>query len=66
LGSGGIAAGIPDLGTRWRLVVSFTPRPLYPQEKSLAKKLRADEIQKYFLQLSSGIFSLPFSYLNVN
>jgi hypothetical protein len=21
---------ILDLGTRWRLVVSFTPRPLYP------------------------------------
>jgi hypothetical protein len=24
-----------ELGTRWRWVVSFTPRPLYPQEKSL-------------------------------
>jgi hypothetical protein len=23
-----------DLGTRWRLMVSFTPRPLYPQGKS--------------------------------
>jgi hypothetical protein len=23
-----------DLGTRWRWVVSFTPRPLYPQGKS--------------------------------
>jgi hypothetical protein len=22
-----------DLGTRWRLVVSFTPRPLYPRGK---------------------------------
>jgi hypothetical protein len=32
-GSGGIAPRI-DLGTRWRRVVSFTPRPLYPQGKS--------------------------------
>jgi hypothetical protein len=32
-GSGGIAPRIPDLGTRWRWVVSFTPRQLYPQEK---------------------------------
>jgi hypothetical protein len=23
-----------DLGIRWRQVVSFTPRPIYPQEKS--------------------------------
>jgi hypothetical protein len=33
-GSGGIATRIPDLGTRWRWVVSFTLRPLYPQGKS--------------------------------
>jgi hypothetical protein len=33
-GSGGIAARILDLGTRWRSVVSFTPRPLYSQGKS--------------------------------
>jgi hypothetical protein len=26
---------IPDLGTRWRRVVSFTPRPLYPGEIAL-------------------------------
>jgi hypothetical protein len=32
--SGGIAPRILDLGTRWRRVVSFTPRPLYPQGKS--------------------------------
>jgi hypothetical protein len=32
--SGGIAPRILDLGTRWRWVVSFTPRPLYPQGKS--------------------------------
>jgi hypothetical protein len=32
-GSGCIAPRI-DLGTRWRWVVSFTPRPLYPQGKS--------------------------------
>jgi hypothetical protein len=29
-GSGGIAPRILDLGTGWRLGVSFTPRPLYP------------------------------------
>jgi hypothetical protein len=33
-GSAGIAPRILDLGTRWRWVVSFTPRPLYPQGKS--------------------------------
>jgi hypothetical protein len=33
-GSGGIAPCILDLGTRWKRVVSFTTRPLYPQEKS--------------------------------
>jgi hypothetical protein len=33
-GSGGIAPHILDLGTRWRRVVSFTLRPLYPQVKS--------------------------------
>jgi hypothetical protein len=33
-GSGGIAPSILELGTKWRLVVSFTARPLYPQGKS--------------------------------
>jgi hypothetical protein len=33
-GSGGIAPRILNLGTRWRWVVSFTPRPLYPQGKN--------------------------------
>jgi hypothetical protein len=32
-GSGGIAPRIIHLGTRWAWVVSFTPRPLYPQKK---------------------------------
>jgi hypothetical protein len=34
---GGVAVQLHsffDLGTRWRCVVSFTPRPLYPQGKS--------------------------------
>jgi hypothetical protein len=35
-GSGGIALHILNLGTRWRSAVSFTPRPLYPQDKSLS------------------------------
>jgi hypothetical protein len=34
LGSGGIVPGILDLGTRWRWVVIFTFRPLYPWGKS--------------------------------
>jgi hypothetical protein len=34
LGIGGIAPRILDLGIRWRLVVSFTSRPLYPRGKS--------------------------------
>jgi hypothetical protein len=33
-GSGHTAPWILDLGTRWRWVVSFTPRPLYPYGKS--------------------------------
>jgi hypothetical protein len=33
LGSGGVAQRILDLGTRWRWVASFTPRPLYTQGK---------------------------------
>jgi len=33
LGNGGIVPRISYLGTRWRRVVSFTPRPLYPREK---------------------------------
>jgi hypothetical protein len=33
-GSGGTAPRILDLGTRWRWVVSFTTRPLYPQGKT--------------------------------
>jgi len=36
-GSGGITPCIPNFITRWRWVVSFAPRPLYPppQGKSL-------------------------------
>jgi hypothetical protein len=34
-GSGGIDPCFLDLGTKWRWVVSFTPRPLYPLGKSL-------------------------------
>jgi hypothetical protein len=33
-GRGDIAPRIPDLGIRWRWVISFTPRPLYPQGKN--------------------------------
>jgi hypothetical protein len=31
--SGGIAPCILELGTKWKRVVSFTPRPIYPQGK---------------------------------
>jgi hypothetical protein len=34
VGSGGVAPRILDRGARWRWVVTFTPRPLYPQGKS--------------------------------
>jgi hypothetical protein len=34
LGSGDIAPHILDLSTRWRLEVSFTPLPFYPQGES--------------------------------
>jgi len=33
-GIGGIAPRILELGTGWGWVVSFTPRPRYPQGKS--------------------------------
>jgi hypothetical protein len=33
-GSEGISPLILDLGTRWRLMVSFILRPFYPQRKS--------------------------------
>jgi len=33
-GSGGISSSILNLDTRWRWVVSFTLRPLYPRVKS--------------------------------
>jgi hypothetical protein len=34
-GIGGIAPRILDFSNGWRWVVSFTPRPLYPRERSL-------------------------------
>jgi hypothetical protein len=34
LGIGGVAPRILNLGTTWRWLISFTPRPLYPQGKS--------------------------------
>jgi hypothetical protein len=34
MGSGCIDPHFLDLGTSWRWVVNFTPRPLYPREKS--------------------------------
>jgi hypothetical protein len=38
-GGGCITPGILNLGTRWRLVVSFTSLPLYSQENSLLYQL---------------------------
>jgi hypothetical protein len=40
-GSGDIAPCIPDLNTRWKLVVSFTPRSLYPQGRDKLNKRTA-------------------------
>jgi hypothetical protein len=55
LGSGGTAPRILDLGTRWRWVVSFTPRPLYRQGKStwypLDKRLGVPLIILIYLQI---------------
>jgi hypothetical protein len=34
LGSGSIVPRVLDLSTRWKWMVNFTPRPLYPQGKS--------------------------------
>jgi hypothetical protein len=49
LGSGGIALCILDLGTKWRLVVSAMPQPLYPQGMSpwypLDKRLSGSQSQ---------------------
>jgi hypothetical protein len=33
-GSVGIALLIPNLGTGWGRMVNFTPRPIYPGEKT--------------------------------
>jgi len=37
--SGDIAPHILNLGSRWRWVVSFTPRPLYSRRKSSCHSL---------------------------
>jgi len=34
MGNGGSALRIPSLGTRWRRMVSLTPRPLYLRGKN--------------------------------
>jgi hypothetical protein len=34
-GSGSVASRILDFDNRWRWVISFSPRPLYPQGKIL-------------------------------
>jgi hypothetical protein len=48
-GAGGITPYIFSLSTRWKWVVSFTPRPLYPQGKSpwypLDRRLGGPQIQ---------------------
>jgi hypothetical protein len=58
-GSGCIAPRILDLGTRWRWVVSFTPRPLYSQGRSPGYPL--DRRLGGF----SGTILCPFSAINV-
>jgi hypothetical protein len=55
--SGGIAPRILHLGTRWRRVVSFTPRLLYLQGKSpwypLETRLGLDAVVKRKIPSSS-------------
>jgi len=48
-GSGGIALRILGLGTRWRWVVSFTPRPLYSQGKNLPVLIGWEECVWFYL-----------------
>jgi hypothetical protein len=54
-GSGGIAPRILNLGTRWRRVVSFTLRPIYPQGRSsrypLDRRLGDRKTAKYLSRL---------------
>jgi hypothetical protein len=56
-GNGGVASRILDLGTRWRQVVSFTSRALYPQGKSLSSTSGSTVlagIQTKYLRNTSG------------
>jgi len=56
-GSGGIAACILDLGTRWSWVVSFTPwllysqgkRPWYPLDRRMGRPQRRADWSNSFV-----------------
>jgi hypothetical protein len=50
LGCGGMAPRILDLCSRWRWVVSFTTRPLYPQGKCRRHPLDRRQIIKLYIQ----------------
>jgi hypothetical protein len=64
--SGGIAALIINLCTRWRWVVSFTPRPFYPV---FALNMRVDGLSNqsgYFAGSGRGKISFPWLDVNHN
>jgi len=66
-GSGGIAPPILNLGTRWRWMVRFTPRPLLhppPRDKSSRYPLRGP--QRRFGHDGEGkkSYNCPFQELN--
>jgi len=55
-GSGRIAPRIHWLGTRWRWVVSFTPRPLCPRGKSLWYPLDRRRTTGIYFPTRTGLF----------
>jgi hypothetical protein len=55
--TGGIVLRILDLGTRLRLVVSFTPRPLYTKKKPLVP------IGLETLWAAEPLWTCPYEYM---
>jgi len=74
-GSGGIAPRIPDLGTRWRWVVRFTPRRFTPRERApgthwtggwVCPRAHLDAVQTQLqrIHISTTYFNIHFSIIN--
>jgi hypothetical protein len=66
-GSGGMAPRILDIGTRWRWVVSFTHRPLFPPGKEPLVPLdkRLGESQSWSRRCGEEINSQPLPGLDL-